>query len=160
MTDATTARFDLICYDFDGVMTDNRVYVMQDGTETVAVNRSDGLAVSALRRAGVAQIILSTEENPVVGARARKLKIPVLQGLKDKAETLRAHAAEAGVDLARTVFIGNDINDLGVMRIVGFPVAPSDAYPTILAIAKHVTHAGGGAGVIREFCDTFYPGVL
>ena len=152
--------FDLLCYDFDGVMTDNRVYVMQDGTETVAVNRSDGLAIAALRHVGVTQMIMSTEENPVVNARAAKLKIPVLQGLGDKAKALKAYVSDKGIDLTRTAFIGNDINDLNVMRIVGFPVAPNDAYPTILDIAKHVTRAPGGAGVIREFCDTFYPGVI
>ena len=152
--------FDLICYDFDGVMTDNRIYVAQDGTETVAVNRSDGLAIAALRRASVKQIIMSTEENPVVSARAAKLNIPVLQGLNNKAEALQAYIFETGIDLVRTVFIGNDVNDLSVMHLVGFPVAPSDAYRSILDIAKHVTRAPGGAGVIREFCDTFYPGVI
>ena len=152
--------FDLLCYDFDGVMTDNRVYVIQSGMEAVAVNRSDGLAVAALRRVGVRQVIMSTEENPVVSVRAAKLKILALQGLDDKAETLNAYVSEHGIDLARTVFIGNDVNDLGVMRIVGFSVAPSDASPTILDIAEHVTRASGGAGVIREFCDTFYPGVI
>ena len=152
--------FDLLCYDFDGVMTDNRVYVAQDGRETVAVNRSDGLAVAALRQACVTQIIMSTEENQVVSARAAKLDIPALQGLDNKAEALQAYIFETDIDLARTAFIGNDVNDLSVMQLVGFPVAPSDACPSILNIAKHVTQAPGGAGVIREFCDTFYPGVI
>ncbi len=160
MKQAKDNPFDLICYDFDGVMTDNRVYVMQDGTETVAVNRSDGLAIAALRRASVTQIIMSTEKNPVVGARAAKLDIPVLQGLDNKAEALKGYIFEIGADLERTVFIGNDVNDLSVMHLVGFPVAPCDAYPPILEIAKHVTRVPGGAGVIREFCDTFYPGAI
>ena len=160
MDQAKANPFDLICYDFDGVMTDNRVYIMQDGTETVMVNRSDGLAVAALKRVKVTQIIMSTEENSVVKARAKKLNIPALQGLENKAEALQAYTFEARIDLARTAFIGNDVNDLSAMKLVGFPVAPSDAFPPILDIAKHVTRAPGGAGVIREFCDTFYPGVI
>ena len=160
MSQTKVNPFDLVCYDFDGVMTDNRAYVMQDGRETVAVNRSDGLAVAALRRANVTQIIMSTEENRVVSARASKLNIPALQGLDDKAKALEAYIFETDIDLARTAFIGNDVNDLSVMLLVGFPVAPSDASSPILEIAKHVTRAPGGAGVIREFCDTFYPGVL
>ena len=83
------APFDLICYDFDGVMTDNRVYISEAGVESVIVNRSDGLAIAALNRLNVRQTIISTEENPVVGVRAKKLKIPVLQGVSDKAERLK-----------------------------------------------------------------------
>ena len=141
-------------------MTDNRVYVMQDGSEAVAVNRSDGLAINALRSSGICQLIMSTEKHPVVSARAAKLKIPALRGLDDKAKTLKAYVLENDMDLASTVFIGNDVNDLGVMRIVGLSVAPSDASPMVLEIAKHVTRARGGGGVIREFCDTFFPGVI
>lgn len=144
---------DLICYDFDGVMTDNRVLVDQDGHESVMVNRGDGLAVAAFRKLGLAQMILSTETNPVVAARAAKLGIPVMHGLSDKAATLRAHTARDGIDLGRVVFIGNDINDLAVMKLVGWPVAPADAHPSILAIARLVTVARGGYGVIREFLD-------
>jgi 3-deoxy-D-manno-octulosonate 8-phosphate phosphatase (KDO 8-P phosphatase) len=143
----------LICYDFDGVMTDNRVLVDESGREAVMVNRGDGLAVAAFKRQGLAQIILSTETNPVVAARAAKLGIPVLQGLDDKAATLTAWAAQQGFDLARTVFIGNDINDLEVMKLVGWPVAPADAHSQVLAMARIVTNARGGYGVIREFLD-------
>lgn len=159
MTQGTAAArphrldIDLICYDFDGVMTDNRVLVDQDGREAVMVNRGDGLAVAAFKRLGVPQMILSTETNPVVARRAEKLGIPVLQGLGDKARTLSEHAAGKGISLARVVFIGNDVNDLGVMRLVGWPTAPSDAHSSVLAIARLVTSARGGYGVIREFLD-------
>ena len=154
------ARFSLLCYDFDGVMTDNRVLVDEEGKEAVWVNRSDGLAISALRKAGIPQVILSTERNPVVAARAKKLDIPVVQGLSDKAATLKSYAQEGGFDLAHIVFIGNDVNDLEAMTLVGCPVAPSDAHPSIIALARHVTKAAGGQGVIREFCETFFPGIL
>lgn len=155
-----TGAVDLICYDFDGVMTDNRVWVSEDGREAVAVNRADGMAVAALRQAGLRQIILSTETNPVVAARARKLKIEIIQGLADKAATLTAFTREHDIDLARVAFIGNDLNDLSVMSLVGYPIAPADAHRRVLALACHVTAAKGGDGVVREFCETLFPGVL
>lgn len=145
----------LVCYDFDGVMTDNRVLVDETGREAVFVNRADGLAISAMRKLNIPQFIFSTETNPVVSARAHKLGIPVLQGLDDKAEALSAHLARHGYDAAAAVFIGNDLNDLEVMRMVGYPIAPADAHPTIKSIARHITAARGGEGVIREFFENF-----
>jgi YrbI family 3-deoxy-D-manno-octulosonate 8-phosphate phosphatase len=159
-TDGTHKDIRLIGYDFDGVMTDNRVYVSQDGTESVLVNRSDGLAIAALRRMGIPQFIASTEKDPVVSRRAEKLEIPVLQGLDDKADAIAKYAAELGVALEDMAFIGNDVNDLAAMKIVGLPVAPHDAHPSILKVAKHVTKATGGMGVVREFCDTFFEGAI
>ncbi len=148
-------RVDLICYDFDGVMTDNRVLVDETGREAVMVNRADGMAVAALRKLDIPQIILSTETNPVVAARARKLQIPVLQGLEEKGAVLTSYLAENGHDPAHTVFIGNDLNDLTAMRQVGLPIAPADAHPTIRSLAVFVTAARGGEGVIRDFLENY-----
>ncbi len=142
---------DLICYDFDGVMTDNRALVLEDGTEAVYINRGDGLAVAAIRKIGIPQVIISTEENPVVGARANKLKIPVLQGISDKRTALEKFAEKNGHSLKRVVYIGNDINDLEAMQSVGFPIAPADAHHSIRDMAAIVTSARGGEGVVREF---------
>jgi YrbI family 3-deoxy-D-manno-octulosonate 8-phosphate phosphatase len=155
MAQSLIGKLDLVCYDFDGVMTDNRVLVSQDGAEAVWVNRSDGLAVAAIRATGLPQIILSTETNPVVAARAAKLRIPVLQGLDDKAQALTSYATENNFDLARTVFIGNDVNDLAAMALVAYPMAPAEAHPRVQSIAFHVTQAAGGNGAIREFYETF-----
>ena len=146
-------NIDLIVYDFDGVLTDNRVLVMQDGKEAVFCNRSDGLAIEMLRKQGVAQLILSKETNPVVAARAKKLSLPVLHGVDDKATILRNYCAEHGVGLQRVVYIGNDTNDLEVMGIVGIPVAPSDAHPDIIGMATIVLTKAGGYGVVRELYD-------
>jgi YrbI family 3-deoxy-D-manno-octulosonate 8-phosphate phosphatase len=153
MDSLVIGAIDLVCYDFDGVMTDNRVLIDEIGREAVFVNRADGLAVAALRRLGVAQVIISTETNPVVTARARKLGIPVLQGQNNKAEALRTYTTKKNHALERTVYIGNDVNDLDAMRAVGFPIAPADAHSSIAAIAKLITRARGGEGVIREFFD-------
>ena len=147
---------DLICYDFDGVMTDNRVFVFQDGREAVAVNRADGLAIAAIRRRGIPQIILSTETNPVVAARADKLGIPAIHGVDDKAIVLTDFAARNDHSLQRTVYIGNDLNDLSAMRLVRYPVAPQDGHLKICDIAVLVTNACGGHGVVREFYETVF----
>lgn len=141
---------DLIVYDFDGVMTDNRVLVDQDGREAVFCNRSDGLGVGLIRDLGLDQLILSTEANPVVSARAAKLGLPVLQNCADKGQALSRLLAERGIDPARVLFLGNDVNDLPGLRLVGWPAAPADAAPEVLALARYVTRAKGGQGVVRE----------
>lgn len=148
-----TIKPDLIVYDFDGVMTDNRVLVLQNGTEAVFASRADGWGIGRLRQAGFRQIILSTEANPVVSARANKLELQVFQGSGNKLRCLTTFCQSHGVTLERVLYVGNDVNDLEAMRAVGFPVAPADAHPAIIAIAKHVTRARGGEGVIKELSE-------
>ncbi|QJB56024.1 HAD hydrolase family protein [Pseudodesulfovibrio sp. zrk46] len=149
----------LVVYDFDGVMTDNRVFVDETGRETVAANRSDGLAIGMIRKLGIDQCILSTEENPVVSARAGKLNIEVSQGIRDKGSAIIDLAGRKGVSLAEVLYVGNDVNDADAMGLCGFTVAPADAHPAILAMADYVTEAPGGFGVIRELADVLSAGV-
>ena len=144
---------ELIVYDFDGVMTDNRAIIFQDGTEAVIVNRSDGLGVDLFRSIGIPQLILSTETNPVVKARAAKLHLEVIISCKDKKIALENYCTQKGCDLNRVMYVGNDLNDLEVMKIVGFPVAPADAHSEIKKVAKLTTKAKGGEGVIKELSD-------
>ena len=134
---------DLIVYDFDGVMTDNRVIVFRDGTEAVIANRADGLGVDRFRALGIAQLILSSETNPVVRVRAAKLGLEVIVSCKDKKLALQSYCKQNGYELQKVVYVGNDLNDLDVMKIVGFPVAPADAHPDIKSLAKLVTKAKG-----------------
>lgn len=143
----------LVVYDFDGVMTDNRVFVDQDGRESVAANRSDGLGIGMIRKLGVEQCILSTETNPVVAARARKLGIQATQSVSDKGSAIIELAASRNVGLAEVLYMGNDVNDSDAMGLAGFKVAPADAHPAILALADYVTEAPGGFGAIRELAD-------
>lgn len=147
---------DLIVYDFDGVMTDNRVYVLQDGGEAVVCNRGDGLAVDMIRSAGIPQLILSTETNTVVRTRAEKLKLGVIHACADKAQALTEYCLQHGYDLARVLYIGNDLNDIGAMRLTGYPVSPADGHPAVRAVARRVTSAAGGEGVIRELADWLF----
>ena len=146
-------EIDLIVYDFDGVMTDNRVILFQDGREAVVVNRSDGLGVDGFRGLGVPQLIMSTETNPVVKARGEKLGLEVISSCENKKIVLSKYCEKNRYDLKKVVYIGNDINDFEVMKIVGFPIAPADAHPQIKKIVKVVTRAKGGEGVIRELLD-------
>ncbi|MFF0309549.1 N-acetylneuraminate synthase family protein [Streptosporangium sp. NPDC004379] len=144
---------DAVVTDFDGVHTDDRAYVDQDGREMVAVSRSDGMGVALLRGSGVKLLIMSTERNPVVAARARKLDVPVLQGLTDKRTVLRDWLAIEGLDPARVAYVGNDVNDLGPMSEVGWPVTVPDAHPRVRAAARVMLTRPGGAGAVRELCD-------
>ena len=139
--------------DFDGVITDNRVITFQDGSEAVLADRSDGWGLGQLKKTGLPILVLSTEANPVVSARAKKLKLPCLQGLDDKWSALKSWLDEKGIDPAQVVYVGNDDNDLTCMANVGFIVAPADAYPNVLEIADLVLEHYGGDGAVRELCD-------
>lgn len=149
----TLADLGLVVFDFDGVMTDNRVLVMQDGTEGVLCNRSDGLGLGMLKDAGVPVLVLSKEKNPVVAARCRKLGLECLQGIDDKLTRLRELLDARGIAASKTAYVGNDLNDLACMRHVGLPIAVGDAYPAVIDAARYVTQARGGYGAVREVCD-------
>jgi YrbI family 3-deoxy-D-manno-octulosonate 8-phosphate phosphatase len=148
-----TLDVDALVTDFDGVHTDDSVLVGQDGAEFVTVDRGDGMGVSLLRAAGVPTLILSTETNPVVTARAAKLGVDVRQGLGDKAAVLRAWVAERRLDLDRVAYLGNDVNDLACLEIVGWPIAVPDAHPRVLAAARLVLGNPGGRGAVREAAE-------
>jgi YrbI family 3-deoxy-D-manno-octulosonate 8-phosphate phosphatase len=145
----------LVVFDFDGVFTNNAVYVAEDGTETVRCCRSDGIGLRKLERLGIEVLILSTEENPVVTSRSRKLKVPCVQGCQDKEAALRAIAVEKRLSLQQIAFVGNDVNDLSCLRIVGLPVVVADAYDEVVGTALWQTERVGGSGAVREVCDAF-----
>ena len=151
---AHLASVAFVVFDFDGVMTDNRVLVAEDGRESVSCSRSDGLGVQMLARAGVGCLILSTETNPVVSARAAKLGVECEQGLGDaKGEALRRILRQRGLDPARVAYVGNDVNDVECLRLVGVPICVADAWPAARSAARYVTARRGGDGAVREVCD-------
>ena len=147
------AKPDAVVFDFDGVMTDNRVAVLQDGREAVFCNRSDGLGISMVKKLGIPLLVLSTEKNPVVAARCKKLGLECIQGSDAKEVALAAWLAEHNYSPARTVYLGNDINDLGCLKMVGFPVVVNDAYEDVKRVATLVLTRRGGNGAVRELCD-------
>ena len=144
---------DLVILDFDGVLTDNRVYVFQDGREAVGCHRGDGWGIGLLRAAQIELLILSTETNPVVSERAKKMNINCLQGCEDKSKAVAQLIADRGLDPNRIVYVGNDTNDIHAMELVGHRVAPADAHVSVRSIATLVTVARGGEGVVRELAD-------
>ncbi|MFJ2113993.1 MULTISPECIES: cytidylyltransferase domain-containing protein [unclassified Streptomyces] len=141
---------DAVVLDFDGTQTDDKVLIDTDGRETVAVHRGDGLGIAALRRAGLRLLILSTEQNPVVAARARKLQVPVLHGIDRKDLALKQWCDEHGIAPDRVLYAGNDVNDLPCFALAGWPVAVADAHDSVRAAARAVTTTPGGQGAIRE----------
>jgi YrbI family 3-deoxy-D-manno-octulosonate 8-phosphate phosphatase len=143
-------RVRLAVFDFDGVFTDNRVWVNERGEELLAFTRSDGLGLRRLDEVGVGSLIVSTESNPIVGARAAKLRVDCVQGVDDKLAVLRERV---DVPLESVAYVGNDINDADCLRAVGLPVVPADAWPEVKRIARWVLSRPGGAGCVREFCD-------
>ncbi|MBU2456287.1 MAG: acylneuraminate cytidylyltransferase [Proteobacteria bacterium] len=143
----------LLVFDFDGVFTDNRVWLTEDGRETVACHRGDGMGVRLLRRQGIKIAVLSTESNPVVTTRCQKLDLPCYQALEDKAAVLSSLAQKEQADLKDMIYVGNDVNDLECMRLAGYAVAVADAHPTVLAQADLVLQNRGGYGAVRELCD-------
>jgi YrbI family 3-deoxy-D-manno-octulosonate 8-phosphate phosphatase len=143
----------LVVFDFDGVFTDDRVWVIEDGREAVACNRRDGMGLALLRARGIEAAVLSTESNPVVTVRCQKLGLDCHQALEDKEAELLSLAQSKQVDLKSVIYVGNDINDLGCMRVAGYAVAVADAHPTALAQADFVLQSRGGYGAVRELCD-------
>ena len=147
------ANVRLLVLDFDGVLTDNRVWVDQDGREMVAANRSDSLGVNLLRQAGVETVVLSKETNPVVAARARKMNIAWTQGENDKATALKKLLQERNIEPGDAIFLGNDVNDLPCFPLVGWAVAVADAMPEVSRQADFVLARPGGYAAVRELCD-------
>ncbi|MFA5872884.1 MAG: HAD hydrolase family protein, partial [Anaerolineales bacterium] len=146
-------KIELLVLDFDGVLTDNRVWVDQDGREMVAANRSDSYGINLLRQAGVETVVISKETNPVVTARCRKMNIPCIQGEDDKASALKKLLAGRNTDPARVVYCGNDVNDLPCFPLVGWAVAVADALPEVARKADFVLSRPGGHAAVRELCD-------
>ncbi|MCF3122185.1 N-acylneuraminate cytidylyltransferase [Streptomyces arenae] len=146
----TAADIDAVVLDFDGTQTDDRVLIDSEGREFVSVHRGDGLGIAALRKSGLHMLILSTEQNPVVAARARKLRLPVLHGIDRKDLALKQWCEEQGIAPERVLYVGNDVNDLPCFALVGWPVAVASAHDVVRGAARAVTTVPGGEGAIRE----------
>lgn len=149
-------KIDLIVFDFDGVLTDNRVLVDQDGNESVFCSRTDGLGFDALKVLNKLAYIVSTEKNSVVSARANKLNIPVLYGVKDKGNIIKNLSKEKNVELSKILFVGNDLNDYYAMKLCGYSACPSDSHPKIKDIASFVLKTKGGHGLMRELLEEVF----
>lgn len=152
-----------IAFDFDGVFTNNKVWVDQDGCESVRCDRGDGLALDLIRvfqcrgMLDAELFVLSKESNPVVLQRARKLKLECEHCVGDKLTFMQKYLADRFPSIrnpfAGLVYLGNDLNDLPVMRRAGYAVAPEDAHPRVLDISHLVVQKRGGDGFVRSFIE-------
>lgn len=142
-----------LVFDFDGVLTDNSVYLNDKGTEWVKCNRGDGLAFKDLNELGIKSFIISSEKNKVVLTRAKKLNIPAIIGVSDKVEALKELCFKENLELSRILYIGNDLNDLRAMLICGYSACPNDSHPKIKEIATFLLKKEGGSGIVRELLE-------
>ena len=154
MTDLAAVRFAV--FDFDGVFSDNRVWTNDQGEESVACFRGDTYGLRRLDEVGVAYLIITSETNDAVVARARKMRADCIKGIEDKLPVLNAEVERRGVSLAETSYLGNDINDAECLAAVGLPVVPADAWAEVVPLARLVLTRAGGHGCVREFCDAVW----
>jgi len=142
-----------IVFDFDGVFTDNRVILDEDGKESVICNRSDGLGISGVKKCGISLLVLSKEKNPVVQRRCEKMEIPCVHGIDDKKTFLSSWLKEKAIDPKNVIYVGNDINDIDCLQYVGCGVVVADAHEDTKMVAKIILKNNGGHGAVRELCD-------
>lgn len=149
----------LVVFDFDGCFTDNKVYVSEDGKESVRCCRSDGVGIKMLRSVGIEVHVLTQEINRVIARRCEKLLIPYTQCSGDKINYLGMIRCRDNFDAdipTEVAYFGNDLNDLECLQAVGLPGCPSDAHPQVLGYCLtngFVATAKGGDGAVREFCE-------
>lgn len=150
------SKVKLIVLDFDGVLTNNKVLLNDQGEEFVSCSRADGLAFDALRILKVQTIILSTEKNKVVSSRAKKLQVECFQGIKNKKDKLIELIKKYKLNKSEVLFVGNDINDISAMSLCELTFCPSDSHEAVKNIAKVVLRTKGGEGVVREILETHF----
>ena len=144
----------IIFTDFDGCLTDDRVWLNQEGEEFVAANRKDGLAVKRLKNIGIQVVITSTETNKVVLARGNKIGVEVLQGLEDKAEAIEQYLKQKNLTWNDIWYVGNDVNDLRAIKRADLSLCPADAVKKIRKTVDVVLKTSGGYGILEEIVTT------
>jgi YrbI family 3-deoxy-D-manno-octulosonate 8-phosphate phosphatase len=152
--DLTAVRFAV--FDFDGVFSDNRVWTNDRGEESVACFRGDTMGLRRLDEVGVEYLILTSETNDAVAARARKMRADIIKGVEDKLPVLHNEVERRGLSLAETSYVGNDVNDAECLAAVGLPVVPADAWAEVVPLARLVLTRNGGHGCVRELCDAIW----
>ena len=140
----------IIFTDFDGCLTDDRVWLNQDGEEFVAANRKDGLGVKRLKNLGIQVVIASTETDKVVSSRGNKMGVEVLQGLEDKAEAIEQYLKQKNLTWNDVWYIGNDLNDLGAIERANLSLCPADAVKKVRKTVAIVLKTNGGKGILSE----------
>lgn len=144
----------LVILDVDGTLTDGGVYIDNNGVETKKFNIKDGAGIVLAEQVGVEFMILTGRKSYCVEHRAKELKIKyVLQGIANKLSYLQQFLSQQGLSPADVAYIGDDVNDLECMRIVGFTACPADAVEEVRQQCDFVSRYNGGQGAVREVCD-------
>lgn len=144
----------LVAFDIDGVFTDGRFYLSDDGVETKAFHTQDGYGIRRLLDAGVAVGVISGRRSQAVVKRMSELGVAhVVLGCKDKVAAMDKLAAELGLPVSQCAYVGDDLPDLPLLDHVGFSVAVANAVPLLLEKCDYVTNKAGGFGAVREVCD-------
>lgn len=144
----------LFATDVDGVLTDAGMYYAESGDEWKKFNTRDGMGIKMLQAQGVVTAIITQEQTEIVARRAQKLKIEeVFQGITNKAEVLSSLSVKYGIALKHMAYIGDDVNDLPALQIVGFSSAPADCVDEVRSVVDYVCEKRGGEGAVREIAD-------
>lgn len=144
----------LVILDVDGVMTDGRIVIDDNGVEQRNFDIKDGFAVVALQMCGIDVAIITSKKSGSVRHRAEELKIKRFhEGVRKKTEPYEQMLAEMGITDAQVAYVGDDLVDLSMMKRVGLPIAVADAVPEVRAAAGYVTQARGGHGAVREAAE-------
>jgi len=153
-TRAVPGGIRLVAFDVDGVLTDGRFYLADDGTETKAFNTQDGFGIRRLLDAGVAVAVISGRRSAAVDRRMAELGVRhVVQGCKDKVAAFDRIVTELGIDPSATAYVGDDVPDLPLLRHAGYAIAVANAVTEVQQACDLTTVASGGAGAVREVCD-------
>ena len=144
----------LLALDVDGTLTDGRLQLSSDGSETKAFSALDGQGLKLLREVGIEVALITARTSDVVAKRAAELGIKhVYQGEHDKRSALRALCQILALEPHQAAYMGDDLPDLSAMSWVGLAVAPANAHPWIGERVHWITASKGGAGAARELCD-------
>ena len=143
----------MIFFDFDGVLTDNKVFTTEEGKESVICSRADGIAFKALKKLNIDSCIISSETNKVVSKRAKKLGIKAYTNTRDKKKLITEILKKTKLYNHNVIFVGNDINDYRAMKYIKNSLCPNDCHERIKKIAAKVLKSNGGSGVAREVVE-------
>jgi N-acylneuraminate cytidylyltransferase len=156
-------EYSTLIFDFDGVFTDNKVYMDQNGIETVQFSRGDGFAINLLQKAkrkrlhNLNYFVLSTEKNPIVTLRCEKMNLPCVQGVVDKYNYLIEQSTDNEqshkIEFKKLIYVGNDLNDLQIMMKAGLTLCPNDAHPLIKSVSSYISKRDGGQDFVREVIE-------
>lgn len=148
------SKIKLLALDVDGVLTDGRLYFLEDGSEMKAFDTQDGHGIKMLQSIGVEVAIITGRTTNLVARRAQNLGIKHLyQGREDKVEALQDLLSILGINAEQTAYMGDDLPDLPAIRFAGLGIAPANAHKFVKANALYITEQEGGRGAVREVCD-------